>query len=47
MAVKYEKLTAVLIAAVNELADEVRGNRELIREMENILIANKTPEQTD
>jgi hypothetical protein len=47
MAVKYEKLTAVLIAAVNELADEVRGNRELLREMENILIANKTPEQTD
>jgi len=47
MAVKYEKLTAVLIAAVNELADEVRGNRELIKVMEAILAADKTPEQTD
>ena len=47
MAVKYEKLTAVLIAAVNELADEVRGNRELIKAMEAILIADKIPEQTN
>jgi hypothetical protein len=47
MAVKYEKLTAVLIAAVNELADEVRGNRELIKVMEAILASDKTPEQTD
>tara|TARA_X000000368_G_scaffold88255_2_gene67181 strand:- start:8978 stop:10348 length:1371 start_codon:yes stop_codon:yes gene_type:complete len=37
MAVKYEKLTAVLIAAVNELAAEVKENRDVIEFVKNIL----------
>ena len=37
MAVKYEKLTAVLIAAVNELADEVKENRDVIEFVKRIL----------
>ena len=37
MAVKYEKLTAVLIAAVNELAAEVKENRAVIEYVRRIL----------
>ena len=37
MAVKYEKLTAVLIAAVNELATEVKENRDVIEYVKRIL----------
>ena len=37
MAVKYEKLTAVLIAAVNELATEVKENRDVIEYVKHIL----------
>ena len=37
MAVKYEKLTAVLIAAVNELAAEVKENRDVIEYVKRIL----------
>lgn len=37
MAVKYEKLTAVLIAAVNELAAEVKENRAVIEYVKRIL----------
>ena len=37
MAVKYEKLTAVLIAAVNELAAEVKENRDVIEFVKRIL----------
>ena len=37
MAVKYEKLTAVLIAAVNELAAEVEENRDAVEYVKNIL----------
>jgi hypothetical protein len=37
MAVKYEKLTAVLIAAVNELAAEVKENRAVIDYVKRIL----------
>ena len=37
MAVKYEKLTAVLIAAVNELAAEVEENRGAVEYVKRIL----------
>ena len=37
IAVKYEKLTVVLIAAVNELATEVKENRDVIEYVKRIL----------